>query len=174
MAEVGILADDMRFELLDGEIVEVSPPGNRHAAAVSRLIALFAPAASRRVIVRVQDPVLLDDFSAPQPDLALVRYVEDFHEGAHPSADDVLLAVEVADSSLRIDVVRKARLYAAAGVREYWVVDLVRERILVHTGPGRHGYSNVHSLARGEVVSTGALPGEQWAVDEILGRPATS
>jgi Uma2 family endonuclease len=174
MAEVGILADDVRFELLDGQIVEVSPPGTRHAAVVSRLTALFVPAAARRVIVRVQDPVLLDNFSAPQPDLAVVRYVEDFHERAHPSAEDVLLAVEVADSSLRIDLVRKARLYAVAGVREYWVVDLGHERILVHTAPGRQGYANVRSIARGEVVSAAALPGQQWVVDEILGRPAAS
>jgi Uma2 family endonuclease len=80
MAEVGILADDMRFELLDGEIVEVHPLGNRHAALVSRLNALFVPATARRAIVRVQDPVLLGTFSAPQPDLALVRYDESFHE----------------------------------------------------------------------------------------------
>lgn len=174
MAEVGILADDVRFELLDGEIVEVSPPGYRHAAVVSRLTALFVPAAARRAIVRVQDPLLLSDFSAPQPDVAVVRYVEDFHERAHPSAEDALLAVEVADSSLRIDVVRKARLYAAAGVREYWVVDLVHERILLHSEPGRQGYANVRSFARGEAVSAGALPGQQWTVDEILGVSAAT
>lgn len=86
-----------------------------------------------------------------------------------PGADDVFLVIEVADSSVRMDMGRKARIYAAAGVREYWVVDLVHERIVVHKEPGRQEYASVRSLTRREVVFTGALPGKEWTVDAILG-----
>jgi Uma2 family endonuclease len=170
MAEVGILAEDRRFELIEGEIIEVSPPGNRHSSVVSRIIALLAPVAGRRAIVRVQDPVVLNDFSVPQPDIAVLRFTHDFYESAHPGPDDMLLAVEVADSSLAIDLRRKVWLYAAARVPEYWVIDLRRDRVVVHTGPEQQRYSSVRSLAGEDVLTTAALPGEQWTVAELLGR----
>lgn len=141
MAEVGILVEGRRFELIEGEIMEVSPPGNRHSAVVSRINAMLAPVAAGRAIVRIQDPVILSDFSAPQPDIALIRYAEDVYESGHPDADAILLAVEVADRSVAIDLRRKAWHYAAAGVREYWVVDLVRDRVVVHAGPEADGYA---------------------------------
>jgi Uma2 family endonuclease len=171
MAEVGILADDERVELLDGEIIELSPPGYRHAAVVSRLNSLFAPLAGRRVIVRVQDPLVLSRFSAPQPDIALVRYADDFHAHGHPRGEDVLLAVEVSDSTVRKDLAWKARIYAAAGIPEYWVVDLTTDRVVVHTSPGSHGYGSQQAFSRADSLAATAIPGAEWTVDEILGPP---
>jgi Uma2 family endonuclease len=170
MGEVGILDEDDRVELLEGEIVETSPIGNVHAAVVSRLTALFVPAATERAVVRVQDPAILNDFSAPQPDIAVVAYRADFYVGAHPRPGDVLLIVEVADSSIRTDLGLKARLYASAGVAEYWVVDLARRRIVVHAQPEGDRYASVQRFTGTDTVATAAFPGEHWAVDEILVR----
>jgi len=169
MAEVGILAEDDRVELIEGEIVEVSPPGYRHSAVVSRLNALFAPVVAGRAIVRVQDPVILSEFSAPEPDIAVVRYADDFHESAHPDAGDVLLAVEVADSSAAMDLRLKAWLYAAARVPEYWVVDLKRDRVVVHTSPGPDGYASIRSLSSDDVLTIGAFPDLRWTAAAVLG-----
>ena len=170
MGEVGILDEDDRVELLDGEIFEMSPFGTRHSAVLSRLITWFVPAVAGRAIVRPQDPLVLSDFSAPQPDIAVVRWVENFHEDEHPRPDDVLLVVEIADSSLAMDLGRKAWLYSAAGVPEYWVVDLAHERLIVHTGPGPDGYDAIRSLSGPDVVTAAALPGAGFTVDDMLGR----
>ncbi|MGH7127499.1 MAG: Uma2 family endonuclease [Planctomycetaceae bacterium] len=170
MGEVGILNEDDRVELLEGEIVELSPIGNVHASVVSRLTALFVPAAATHAIVRVQDPAILSRFSAPQPDIAVVAFRQDFYVDAHPGPDDTLLIVEVADSSVRIDLGFKARLYASARVPEYWVVDISRQRIVAHTQPEDQGYGSVRTLSPGEELSTPALPGGSWPVNEILGR----
>jgi len=169
MAEVGILSEDERVELLDGEIIELSPPGYRHAAVVSRLISLLAPLAGKRMILRVQDPLVLSRFSAPQPDTAVVSYADDFHAHGHPHGEDVLLTVEVADSTVRKDLEWKARIYAAAGVPEYWVVDLTTDRVVVHTSPGPRGYGSEQVLTRAETLTTPAFPGAEWTAAEVLG-----
>jgi Uma2 family endonuclease len=112
----------------------------------------------------VQDPVVLGDYSAPQPDIAVVRYAEDFHARAHPGANDVLLAVEVADSTVKKDLARKARLYAEFAVPEYWVVDLSSDRVVVHTMPGARGYGSIRSFRRGSAITAAVFPGRSWPV----------
>lgn len=102
LGQTGIFAGDKRFELIEGDILEMSPIGTLHAAAVDRLTELFS-SANRQCIVRAQNPVRLSDFSEPQPDLALLRRRDDFYASAHPRPDDVLLLVEVADTSLSYD-----------------------------------------------------------------------
>jgi Uma2 family endonuclease len=174
MGEVGILDEDDRVELLEGEIVEMCPIGYVHASVVSRLNALFTPAATGRAIVRVQDPAILSDFSAPQPDIAVVAYREDFYGTGHPHPDDVLLIIEVADSSIRTDLGWKARLYATAGVREYWVVDLSRRRIVTHAKPEGERYTSIARRSGADAVATAALAGARWTVDEILGPPPST
>lgn len=169
MAETGILDEDERVELLDGDVIQLSQPGYRHAAVVDRLVALFAPLAGKSFIVRVQNPVVLDEFSAPQPDIALLRYTKDFYGHAHPRASDMLLAVEVADSTVGKDLVWKARLYAAAGIPEYWVLDLNGDRVVVHTQPSASGFLSVQTFARGDVVTTAVFPKKYWRVEELLG-----
>jgi len=124
MAEADIFRPKQRIELLDGEVMEMSPIGTRHAGCVSRLGYLIPSQLGQRALMRVQLPIELDPFSEPEPDLAVVTWQQDFYSSRHPEPSDVLLLIEVADSSLRYDLTRKAPLYIAGGIPEVWVVDL--------------------------------------------------
>jgi len=168
MAEAGILGEDDRVELLDGRIVEMMPIGERHAACVRRLTNLLAERARGRAIVDVQDPVYLDRWSLPQPDVTLLQPRPDFYT-AHPRPEDLLLVIEVADTSLRYDRDEKFPRYAACGIAEAWLVDLEGDRIEVHREPGPEGYARVRTVTRGTEVEVAALPGVTLTADEILG-----
>lgn len=167
MVQAGILAEDDRVELLDGEIVEMSPPGSAHAACVSRLNALFHDLFKGRAIVRVQDPIRLDSYSAPQPDLAVLKARDDFYSNAHPGPSDVIMLVEVADSSLKLDREIKLALYARAGIREAWLVDLIGQRVEVFTAPQPIGYQSHAVAVRGDCLSSAAV-GADVLVGDIL------
>ena len=158
MAEAGILAGDDRVELIEGEIVEMSPIGRLHAALVDRLLDLLMFALGRRVIIRVQGPIRLGSHSEPQPDLVVLRRREDFYAQALPGPDDVLLAIEVADSSLDFDRSVKVPLYARMGIPEAWVVDLIGELVEVSRNPSPQGYLDVRRVRRGESLSPAAFP----------------
>jgi len=168
MGEAGILGEDDRVELLDGEIVEMTPIGSRHAATVKRLIALFTVRLGSQVQIGVQDPVRLDEFSEPQPDLALLRPRADFYAAGHPGPADLLLLVEVADSSLRVDRLVKVPLYARAGVPEVWLIDLERSRIVVHREPIEDRYQMIFEAQPGAALSPLALPEQSFAVEALL------
>jgi Uma2 family endonuclease len=169
MAAAGILAENDRVELIDGEIVEMSPIGSRHAACVTRTDSLFAHTLGRAVIVRVQNPVRLDERSEPEPDVALLRPREDFYESAHPTAADVLLVVEVADTSLEYDCQVKAPLYARHGIPELWVANPGERHLITHREPTPGGYATVRVARPGEVVRPVAFPDLEIAVADILG-----
>jgi len=169
MAEAGVLRADDRVELVDGEIVEMTPIGSRHAACVDRLMVLLQRCAEGRDILRVQGPIRLDAHSEPQPDLAVLKRRADFYASAHPGPDDVILVVEVADASLRYDRDIKVRLYARAGIRETWLVDLQNERVDVFTDPTPLGYRESRQIRRGERLTSEALPAASLLVDEMLG-----
>lgn len=143
MAEVGILAPDARVELIDGEIIDMAPPGSSHAGTVDYLLSVLGAAAKDRANVRVQNPVRLSQYSEPQPDLTLLRPREDFYRAHHPRSEDVLLIVEVAASSLRFDRKKKVPLYARHGVPEVWLVDLGGERLVRFRSPKQGAYSLV-------------------------------
>jgi len=132
MGEAGILQEDDRVELIEGEIVEMSPIGSRHAACVNRLVKLFVREVGDSGIVGAQNPVLLPDYSGPQPDVAVLRLREDFYAEAHPTPGDVLLLIEVSDTTLRYDREVKLPLYALAGILEVWIVDLQNGEILTY------------------------------------------
>ena len=134
MAEADVFEPDDRVELLDGEVFEMSPMGTRHAACVTRLSHLLLPPAGDRMIVRVQLPIQVGEMSEPEPDIALLRWRDDFYADHHPMPPDVLLVIEVADTSLRHDLRRKAPLYVAGGIPEVWVVDLVAGALHVTRG----------------------------------------
>lgn len=140
MAEVGILAPDARVELIDGEVVEMPPIGAPHASVVTELQNLLIEAVGRRAVVRVQNPVRLDRHNEPEPDIALVRSSARKYRETHPSPEDVLLLVEVADSSLRFDRDVKVGLYARCGIPEVWLLDLTSTRITRFRGPSDAGY----------------------------------
>ena len=169
MAETGILRHDDRVELLDGEIVEMTPIGSRHAACVDRLMELVQRCTEGRGILRVQGPIRLDVHSEPEPDLAVLKRRADYYASAHPGPGDVLLVVEVADASLRYDRDVKIGLYARAGIPETWLVDLQNERVDVFTEPSPQGYRASRQLRRGERLASPALPAASLLVDEMLG-----
>jgi Uma2 family endonuclease len=169
MGEAGILQEDDRVELIDGEIVEMTPIGSRHAACVKRLVHLFAGALGDRAVVSVQDPIAIPPESETQPDVALLRPRADFYAGGHPQAADVWLVVEVADASLPVDRGVKLPLYARAGLREAWLVDLAGEVVEVFRRPGAGGYADVQRRARGDRLGCEAFPDVVLTVDDVLG-----
>ncbi len=169
LAEVGILGEDDRVELIDGEIVQMSPIGNRHAGTVDFLAEHFLKTVGGRGQVRVQNPVRLGEDSEPQPDLALLRPRGDYYRGGHPGPEDVLLVVEVAETSADYDREVKLLLYARWGVPEAWLVDLEQDRIEVYRSPSPEGYREVQVVARGEQVAPAAFPEAKLRVDDLLG-----
>ena len=148
MADAGVFPIDARVELIDGEVIEMSPIGNRHAACVDRLGMLLNHIFYGKAIVRVQNPVRLNDFSEPEPDIALLKPRKDFYATAHPTPADVLLIIEVADTSVDFDLRVKLPLYARAGIPETWVLVLPKDLIEVHSQPLNGKYQKVQRLKR--------------------------
>src|SRR5437763_16913610 len=127
----------------------MSPIGSPHAACVDALALLFNEVARRRFIVRVQSPIRLNDFSEPQPDVALLRWRDDFYRHAHPTPADVLLVVEVADSTVETDRSYKIPLYAQAGIAEAWLVNLPAEQVELYASPANDAYPITQPFKRG-------------------------
>lgn len=152
MAEAGVLSADDRTELIEGEIVDMPPIGPNHASVVGQLNKFLVQKMGDDALVRVQLPVRFAPRSEPQPGFALVTPRADHYRGAHPVARDVLLLIEVSDSTLRYDLDTKARLYAAHGITEYWVVDLVAGRVWRHRGPNRGRYAEIEQIAEGTLA----------------------
>ena len=169
MGQAGILGEDDRLELLEGEIVEMAPIGSRHQATVDRLNELFSSRVADAATVRVQGPVRLADDSEPQPDLTLLRRRADFYSSAHPGPDDVLLLVEVSDTSTEYDREVKLPLYARYGIAEVWLVGLETGVVEVFRRPTTQGYQEVSQSGLGQSLSPEAFPGLALAVDEVLG-----
>ncbi len=168
MAEAGIFKEDDRVELIEGEIFDMSPIGTDHTSVVNRLNFIFTRCLGIRAIASIQNPVRLNPRSEPQPDLALVRYRQDFYRHAHPSPEDILLLVEVADSSLRYDLEVKLPLYARHGIPEVWIVDLEHRRLEVHRRPAENTYLEKHCPARGETVTPEGLTECKVDVGELF------
>ena len=169
MGEAGILGEDDRVELIEGEILEMSAIGPRHAACVDRLTRLFFRGLGDEVIVRVQNPVNPRPDSEPQPDITLLRSRADFYSQRHPGPDAILLIVEVAEASLDYDRGIKHRLYARSGIQELWIVDLEAETVEVCREPVTDRYRDIRIGQRGETVSPGSFPDLTLRVDDILG-----
>ncbi len=169
MAESGILTEDDRVELIEGEIIEMPPISSAHAGCVDRLAMRLMEGLGRRAIVRVQSPIRLGERSEPQPDVALLRPRADFYAAAHPGPADVLLVIEVAEHSGAYDRERKLPLYARSGIPEAWGVDLGQGEVVVGRDPSPEGYRTVRILHRGEALSPLAFPDLTLSVDEILG-----
>ncbi|MFN3975278.1 MAG: Uma2 family endonuclease [Dehalococcoidia bacterium] len=169
LAQAGILGEDDRVELLEGEIVEMAPIGSRHAACVKRTAALFHEHLGKGVIVSVQDPIHLSAYSEPQPDMALLRPSPDFYASSHPEPSHALLVVEVAETTASYDREVKTPIFARAGIPEVWLVDLERERIDALPHPSPQGYREALTFGRGQRLSPLLLPHISLAVDDILG-----
>jgi len=142
MGALGILGPELRTELIDGEIMEMPPIGHPHAGTVKFIANRLKEAVGAAAIVAVQDPVWLDDHSEPLPDIAVLCPRADYYRTGHPGPADVLLLIEVADSSLHYDREVKLPRYARAGIPEVWLVDLGGRRLTVHRRPAPHGYAD--------------------------------
>jgi Uma2 family endonuclease len=169
MGETGILTEDDRVELVEGEIIERSPIGRRHAASVGRLTNIFGRLLAESAIVWVQNPVVLNDYSEPQPDVALLKRRDDFYERSLPTPDDVLLVIEVADTTIEYDRQIKVPLYARAGIAEVWIVNLVDEQIEIYAQPVNDAYQSKREARRGETIDSPSAFNLTLTVDEILG-----
>lgn len=165
MAEAGILSEEDRVELIEGEIYRMAPIGSRHAGCVNRLNHLLQGTGA---ILAPQNPVVLNDFSEPQPDMALLRWRDDFYASSHPNPDDILLLIEVADSSVGFDRRVKIPLYARRGIRELWLVDLKTDTVEVHRQPSPTAFRDVRKLRKGDRISPLAFPDLELKVGDIL------
>ncbi|PYM93501.1 MAG: Uma2 family endonuclease [Candidatus Rokuibacteriota bacterium] len=168
MAEVGILKPTERVELIRGEIVEMSPIGRRHQAFVDNLNQLLTVRIAGRAIVSVQNPVVLADDTEPEPDLKIIRRRSVPYKELEAHGNDVLLLIEVAETSLSYDRSTKLRLYAEAGIAEYWVVDCSAESVEVHRMPDASGYLEMNRFTGGAPVSPLAFPDVRVALAEIF------
>jgi len=169
MVDAGILDEDSRVELIEGEVVPMSPVGPPHGAAVDRAAATFFRKCGDRVIVRVQCAVELDPHNEPQPDLLLLRPREDFYAAAQPSPADVLLAVEVSDTTLSRDRRTKLPLYARSGIPEVWISNLKAHRLELCRRPSGDGYADITVLGPDELMSAQLLPDLSFTARELFG-----
>ena len=170
LGEVGVFTEDDRVELIDGEIRDMTPIGQPHAWIVSRLNRRLILRLADHAFVSVQNPLRLDDHTQPLPDLVVARGGEDDYAERHLEARDVLLVVEVADSSLRYDRAEKMPRYARAGIPEAWLVDVTGREVAVHTDPGPGGYAREQVFRPGAEIESTAVAGLRVTVDEIVGR----
>ena len=166
MGEAGILHEDDRVELIEGEIVEMAAIGTKHFACVNGVTRLLVRGVGDAAIVSVQNPVRLDEHTEPQPDLTVLR-VRDYKESL-PMPGDVLLLIEVSDTTLAYDRGVKLPLYARTEVREVWIVNLAGEVIERYTDPSGDSYRRVERVRRGETIESAALPELSLSVEAVL------
>jgi hypothetical protein len=166
LGEFGVFHEGDRVELIDGEIIEMSPEGSRHSACIRRLIR-FLPAHVGEAIVGAQDSLSLPDGYWPRPDVVILRPDAEEYEHQHPTHEDALVVIEVSNSSERYDRHVKSARYARAGIPEYWLVDLTRDEIAVHQRPAAGAYQDVQSYGSGEEWISEALGGLGMRVDAI-------
>lgn len=167
MGEEGFFPPDARVELIEGEVIEMSPIGGPHVGSVNRLTHVFVPLADPSCIVSIQNPIRWAD-SEPMPDVAVLRPQEGWRDTEVPRGEDCVLVIEVADSSLLYDRNRKSRIYAQMGIPEYWVMDVPRSTLIRHTGPGAGGYDDVTEFGASATISTPALGNEAIPVRELF------
>ena len=159
LGAAGVLGEADRVELLEGQLVDMSPIGPGHAYVVNQLSRILIAAVGERAWVSVQNPVTLDSGSEPQPDIVLAQPPAGQYLSRHPRSDDVLLLIEVADTSFEVDSGAKLEIYAKAGIREFWIVDLTTNHILVHRDPRDGAYRSVVRVAPSGTQAVEALPG---------------
>lgn len=168
LAEVGILDSHDRIELLNGELIIMHAIGQRHAQAVTNLIADFGEQTRRRYMISAQNPVELEEYSAPQPDITLVPYSRRRTAKRHPNPSEVFLIIEVADSSLHYDRGDKMRAYAAVGIREFWILNLEDDQLEIHRQPEGTGYRELLTIPADGTASPLAFPDVTISLSEII------
>lgn len=170
MGKTNILREDDRVELIEGEIILMTPIGSRHAGCLLRLQNIFLSLlVDRKILINIQNPIHLDQYSEPQPDVVLLKPREDFYESAIPKPSDIFWVVEVADTSLRYDRLEKIPLYGRCGIQESWVVDLENRVIEIYTQPSPEGYRQSKRYSPGKSFSVSAFPDFPIVVNDIFG-----
>jgi Uma2 family endonuclease len=154
----GVLKEDDRIELIEGEMIEMAPIGSRHVAKVNRLARLLSQCVGDQAIVSVQNPIALPPHNEPQPDIALLKPRADDYEGKLPGAQDILLVIEVSDTTLAYDRDSKMPIYAHHGIIEAWLVDVPAETLSIFLAPGASGYQRTLAPGRSESVTPALLP----------------
>lgn len=172
MAEVGILAEDEQVELIAGQIIQKMPKGSAHSALCKRIEKLIEKLLGDKVLVRLQDPVQLDLYSEPEPDIAVVHPSDNFYEDSHPGPDEIFAIIEVADSTLARDLSTKATLYAAAGITDYWVVNVQEKQLHIFREPGADGYQRQTILKAQQSTHLLAFPEGVITVQACFGLAA--
>lgn len=168
MAKAGILSEDDRVELIDGEIVEMSPIGSRHAGCVNRIVAFLQQKIGQSTIISVQNPIRLSDYTEPQPDIAVLRLRADFYADAHPTPQDVLLVIEVVETSLAYDRDIKLPRYANAAIPEVWLIDLTSALITHYAVPRNGVYADVLQVKHGSAIRSTVFPDLLASVDDLI------
>jgi Uma2 family endonuclease len=169
LGEAGIFDEDDRVELLDGEIILMSPIGTQHAGVVMRLNSVLPSKLGTRALIDPQNPTVVDEFSEPQPDLMLLVPREDFYTAKHPTPHDILLLIEVSDTTLSYDRGRKLRKYAERDVSEVWIVNLKNMTIEQYREPSGTEYLHSRSHHRSEEIAILAFPDVPFRVEELIG-----
>ncbi len=170
MAAAGILNEDSRVELIRGQIIDMAPIGAPHLNMVNRLTRLLPIIVGDRGIISVQNPVRLDDGSEPQPDVAVLQLRPEEYENSVPRATDVLLVIEVVESSLTDDRDVKAPLYAASGIPEYWIVNIVDLIVEVYRQPENGSYSETRRVSADDMLDVLMVPGNAVPATQLLRR----
>jgi Uma2 family endonuclease len=168
MRETGILSEDDRVELLDGEVRVMSPIGPRHAAIVKRLNTLLSRLLPETFILSVQDPIQLNDYSEPQPDLAILQYRDDFYAHAHPVTDDVLFVIEVSDTTIDYDREEKLPRYAQANIAEAWLIDVDNFTVEQYLQPRNGKYLIKKLLERGDIIASQSVTALQLDIERVF------
>jgi Uma2 family endonuclease len=168
MAEAGVLGPNDHVELIEGEIIEMSPIGGPHAACVRKVGARLTRLIGDSALLSIQSPVAINGYSEPQPDVAILKPRDDFYSQAHPTPDDVLLIIEVADTSVDYDRNVKMPLYARAGIPEAWLVNLPRGVVEVYTQPADGTYQRCQIFKRGQTIVSEMVAGLTINVEDIL------
>ena len=169
MGEMGFFAPDARVELIEGQIIEMSPIASRHAACVTLLNRILSRQVGDDAIVSTQNPIRLSDFSEPQPDVAILKFRSDYYREAHPGPDDMLLVIEVADTTVHYDRHTKMPLYACAGIPEALLINLPEDRLEYFSRPEMGVYQVNRTINRGERFESASVPGLTLDVEMILG-----
>ncbi|MFO1430795.1 MAG: Uma2 family endonuclease [Candidatus Competibacteraceae bacterium] len=165
IAEAGILTADDRVELIEGELIDMAPIGSPHADYVDRLAELLISQVHGKFRVRIQNPIQLDNYSEPEPDVVIAK--DRSYREAHPGPQDILLLIEVADTTLKYDRNIKIPLYARSGIPEVWLIDIQNQRLEIHRQPSQEGYRQILLPASNEAVSPLLVDGVSIRMAEL-------
>lgn len=169
MVKVGILPEEHGWEVIDGYLVDKTSIGTKHASVVKRLNRILNRRFGENLLVSVQDPIHLNKYNEPEPDIALLVWRDDEYQAQHPMPDDILAVIEVSDSTLKYDREIKKNLYAEAGIVEFWLIDISGNTIEVYSQPRNGMYRNVQIFGKDETVNSVTIEKLALEVNEILG-----